>query len=128
MTYICQMAHHFLEKYSLQMNRPFQEFDPKAMDLLVRHEWKGNVRELANAIERALVVGQPPTVRARDLPFRLQANALPAGDSLADTERAQIRKILDRTEWNITRSAEILKIDRVTLYNKIKKFGIKEEI
>ena len=52
------LAHHFLEKYSLQMNRPFAGFDPKAMDLLVRYDWPGNVRELANAVERALVVGE----------------------------------------------------------------------
>jgi DNA-binding NtrC family response regulator len=119
------LARHFLDKYSLQMNRPFQEFDPKAMDLLVRHDWKGNVRELANAVERALVIGEPPTVRDIDLPFRLQQNSIPSGDTLADAERVHIQKILERTEWNITRGAEILQIDRVTLYNKIKKYGLR---
>jgi DNA-binding NtrC family response regulator len=119
------LAQHFLEKYSLQMNRPFQEYDPKAMDILVRYGWPGNVRELANAVERALVVGTPPAIRARDLPLQLSEGVTaPAGDSLADLERVHIKKILDRTRWNITRGAEILGIDRVTLYNKIKKYGL----
>ncbi len=120
------LAQHFLEKYSLQMNRPYRDFDPGAMDVLVRYPWPGNVRELANAIERALVVGKPPVVRAEDLPLRMVEGAVgPTGDSLAEVERAQITEILERVGWNITRAAEILKIDRVTLYNKIKKYQLR---
>jgi DNA-binding NtrC family response regulator len=120
------LAQDFLAKYAQEMNRPFTEFDPAAMDLLVRYEWPGNVRELANAVERALVVGRPPTVRAEDLPVRLnERNGPPVGDSLADVERAQIRRVLERTGGNVTRAAEILRIDRVTLYNKIKKYGLR---
>jgi DNA-binding NtrC family response regulator len=85
------------------------------------------VRELANAIERALVVGKPPIIRAEDLPLRLSGETAPsAGDSLADVERVQIEAILHRTGWNITRAAEVLKIDRVTLYNKIKKYDLRK--
>jgi DNA-binding NtrC family response regulator len=120
------LAQHFLVKYAQEMNRPFTGFDPAAMDLLVRYDWPGNVRELANAIERALVVGRAPTLRAEDLPVRVNERAAPpVGDSLAEVEKAQIRLILDRTQWNVTRAAEILKIDRVTLYNKIKKYGLR---
>ncbi|HSQ58866.1 MAG TPA: sigma-54 dependent transcriptional regulator [Acidobacteriota bacterium] len=120
------LAHHLLTKYSQEMNRPFTGFDPAAMDLLVRYDWPGNVRELANAVERALVVGHAPTVRAEDLPVRLnERTGPPMGDSLADVEQAQIRLILERTGGNVTRSAEILGIDRVTLYNKIKKYGLR---
>jgi len=120
------LAQHFLEKYARQMNRAFKEFDPKAMDLLVRYGWPGNVRELANAIERALVVGTPPTVRVDDLPLQLSDRAGgPTGDSLEDVERTHVERILSRTGGNVTRAAEILKIDRVTLYNKIKKYGLR---
>ena len=120
------LAQHLLTKYAHEMNRPFTGFDSSAMDLLVRYDWPGNVRELANAVERALVVGKAPTVRADDLPVRVNENsAPPVGDSLADVEKAQIRLILERTHGNVTRAAEILKIDRVTLYNKIKKFGLR---
>ncbi len=120
------LAQHFLSRYAHEMNRPFTGFDPSAMDLLVRYDWPGNVRELANAVERALVVGKAPTVHASDLPVRVsERTAPPAGESLADIEKAQIKHILDREGWNVSRAAEILKIDRVTLYNKIKKYGLR---
>jgi DNA-binding NtrC family response regulator len=119
------LAQHFLEKYALQMNRAFTEFDLKAMETLLRYAWPGNVRELANAVERALVVGTPPTVKTDDLPLQLsQGNSMPMGESLAEVEQAHVERVLDRTGWNVTRAAEILKIDRVTLYNKIKKYGL----
>jgi DNA-binding NtrC family response regulator len=120
------LAQHLLAKYALEMNRAFTGFDPAAMDQMVRYDWPGNVRELANAVERALVVGRGPLVLAADLPMRMNEKAEPpAGDSLADVEQAQIRVILERTGGNVTRSADILGIDRVTLYNKIKKYGLR---
>jgi len=120
------LSHHFLAKYAQDMNRPFTGFEPAAMDLLVRYGWPGNVRELANAVERALVVGKAPTVRVEDLPVRLnERSEAPAGDSLEDVERAQVRLILERTGGNVTRAAEVLRIDRVTLYNKIKKYQLR---
>ncbi len=120
------LARHFLEKYSLQMNRPFRDIAPEAVDLLSRYPWPGNVRELANAIERALVVGKPPLVEAANLPLSLAQSrpVVAAGDSLADVEKAHIGAILERTGWNISRAARILEIDRVTLYNKIRKFEL----
>ena len=120
------LAHHLLMKYVREMNRPFTGFDPAAMDLLVRYGWPGNVRELANAVERAMVVGRPPSIRSEDLPVRLNEKPdMPVGDSLADIEKAHVRQILERAGGNVTRAAEILGIDRVTLYNKIKKYGLR---
>jgi len=119
------LAQHFLDKYRLQMNRPFEGFDPRALDLMVRHPWPGNVRELANAVERALVVGTPPTVRAEDLPLSRGERPPPAGDdSLAAVERQHVQSVLEQQEWNITRAAAILGIDRTTLYAKIKKYHL----
>ena len=121
------LARHFLEKYSLQMNRPFRDFSPQAMDLLVRHAWPGNIRELANAVERALVVGKPPLVRPEDLPLGLapgRCGTEATGETLAEVEKAHIQTILDRSGWNISRAARILDIDRVTLYSKIRKLSL----
>jgi DNA-binding NtrC family response regulator len=121
------LAHHFLRRYALHMNKAFSEIHPDAMDLIVRHDWPGNVRELANAIERAMVVGKPPAIRVGDLPMQVssQSDSEPV-DSLSAMEKAHIARILDRTGWNITRAAEILRIDRVTLYNKIKKYELRK--
>ena len=120
------LAKHFAETYAMAMNKQIKEISPEAMDLLVQHDWPGNVRELENAIERAMVVGKPPRIMAEDLPFQLSVKrTAPTADSLEEIEKTHIKHILERMDWNITRSAEILKIDRVTLYNKIKKYGLK---
>jgi two-component system, NtrC family, response regulator AtoC len=124
---IPQLAQHLLRRYALQMNKSINEISPEAMDILVRYHWPGNVRELANAIERAMVVGKPPAIEPGDLPVHLESNGGSApGDSLAAVERVHIVRILDQNGWNITRAAQVLSIDRVTLYNKIKKYGLKQ--
>jgi DNA-binding NtrC family response regulator len=120
------LARHFLERLSAQMDRRYTDLAPDALERLAGHSWPGNVRELANAIERAMVVGRPPLIHARDLPI-LEAPTEaegPSGESLQDMERHHIRRVLARTGWNVTRAAEILDIDRVTLYNKIRKYGL----
>lgn len=119
------LVQHFLKKYSAIMNKPVVEVTPDAVDLLVRYDWPGNVRELENVIERAMVLAKPPAIRPDDLPFQLvPKHQAPADDSIASVEKAHIEAMLAKTGWNITRSAEILSIDRVTLYNKIAKYGL----
>jgi DNA-binding NtrC family response regulator len=98
------------------------------MEMLVGYDWPGNVRELSNAIERAMVVGKPPTVQPEDLPLKQRPReALGAEQSLAEMEKQHIAAVLEQTGGNVTRTAEILKIDRVTVYNKIKKYGLRSE-
>jgi DNA-binding NtrC family response regulator len=123
------LAQHFLERLARQMDKRITGFSPEAMALLQAHPWPGNVRELANAVERAMVVGKPPLIQADDLPVRsARASTLPAADaevSLAAIEKRHIAAVLERTNWNITRAAELLEVDRVTVYNKIKKYGLR---
>ena len=122
------LAQHFLHRFQTHPSRPISEISPEAMDVLVRYDWPGNVRERANAIERAMVIGKPPAIKPEDLPFQLErATEAPGGDSLADLEKVHIARILERTDWNISRAAEILKIDRATIYNKIKRYGLKRQ-
>jgi DNA-binding NtrC family response regulator len=121
------LVHYFMKKHARAMAKPIVAISPEAMDLVVRHDWPGNVRELENAIERAIVVGKPPSVQPDDLPFRLsEKNHIPRSGSLASVEKVHIASILEQNNWNISRSAEILEIDRVTLYNKIHKYGLKK--
>jgi len=126
---ISALAHFFVQKYSRAMNKPVHDISPEAMKLLKEYSWPGNVRELENAIERAMVVGKTSTIQPQDLPFSQAPAFDPAkveSDSLEAIEKAHISAVLARTGWNIKRSAEILGIDRVTLYNKIKKFNLKK--
>ena len=121
------LARHFMGKLAMQMDKRVSDISPEALAKIVAYDWPGNVRELANAIERAMVVSRGDTIRPGDLPVALpeaQSAREPAGDSLADMEKAHIAVILTRTRWNITQAADILQIDRATLYNKIKKYGL----
>jgi DNA-binding NtrC family response regulator len=121
------LARYFVRKYSRAMAKPVTGISPEAMDVLVRYDWPGNVRELENSIERAMVVGRPPAITPDDLPFRItEKNHIPRSGSLASMERAHIADVLEKNNWNITRSAEILEIDRVTLYNKINRYGLRK--
>lgn len=121
------LANYFVQKYARAMGKSIASISPEAMDTIVRYNWPGNVRELENAIERAMVVGKPPAIKPEDLPYQLteKNHVLPAG-SIAAVEKAHITSILEQNRWNISRSAEILQIDRVTLYNKIEKYGLKK--
>ncbi len=124
---IPQLANYFVKKYSRAMAKPVGSISPEAMDVIVRYNWPGNVRELENAVERAMVVGKPPAIQADDLPFRLsEKNHIPHTGSLTSMEKIHISSILEQNNWNISRSAEVLEIDRVTLYNKINKYGLKK--
>ncbi len=120
------LAKHFLAYYTRSMNRKPMEFSAGATEALKNYSWPGNVRELQNAIERAVVVGKPPQVKAEDLPLRVtdKPSSIPARGTLAEVEKAHILSVLEANEWNITKSAQILEVDRGTLYNKIKHYGL----
>jgi two-component system, NtrC family, response regulator HydG len=117
------LVNHFVHKFSQQMNKKITRVSPGAMNLLQQQPWAGNVRELENAIERAMVVAQEPEIRESDFVFKVAAvpNGIPK--SLEEIERAHILRTLESVKWNQTRAAEILEIDRVTLHHKLKKYG-----
>jgi DNA-binding NtrC family response regulator len=109
------------------MGKRVTDFSPEAMEMLMDYDWPGNVRELSNAIERAMVVGTPPVIRPEDLPVRTHIKGTAcSGDSLAEIEKRHIAAILERVNGNVTEAADVLKVDRATVYNKIKKYGLRE--
>jgi two-component system, NtrC family, response regulator HydG len=116
------LVDHFVRKFSLQMNKKITRVAPPAMNLLQQQQWSGNVRELENAVERAMVVAQEPELREQDFAFKATAsNGVPK--SLEEIEKAHILRVLEECAWNQTRASEILDIDRVTLHHKLKKYG-----
>lgn len=120
------LANYFVQKFARQMNKPVLKISDEAMEILLNHSWPGNVRELENAIERAMVVGKLPEIKPSDLPFHIEKNFVNDSDSLEEVEKNHIKKILQKYDWNISRAAAALEIDRVTLYNKIKKYGLQK--
>ena len=119
------LVEHFLHRFSQETNKPIHQFTREALDEMMLYDWPGNIRELENAIERAVVVGKGRKVLLDDLPILSRDHlSSPQNDSLREVEKAHIVQILKRNEWNITQSAKILGIDRSTLYSKIKGYEI----
>jgi len=119
------LADHFVHKFAASMNKSILRISAEAMALLERCPWPGNVRELENAVERAMVVGREPELRPEDFSLRLPRTELQAR-TLEDAERAHILEVLEECRGNQTLAAEVLDIDRVTLHNKLKKYGWKK--
>jgi DNA-binding NtrC family response regulator len=121
------LIEHFLERLELETGKRLSGISPEAMDLLLAYDWPGNVRELKNVLERGAVLAKEPVIQADDLGLALQdgdAGTEETG-SLREVERSHILKVLNEQNWNVTRSAQTLGIDRVTLYSKIRKYGLK---
>ena len=118
----------FIRKCCLEMNKEVVKIAPSALSVLMDYDWPGNVRELENVIERALVIGRGSDIATEDLPFpdkEFTTEVMP--DSLKMMEKVHIRKILKKTDWNISKTARLLEIDRQTLYNKLEKYKIEKE-
>ena len=118
------LVEHFIRKFSASMNKRIIRVSPAAMALLDRYQWPGNIRELENAIERAMVVAQEPEIGEEDFALRLPV-AEHSPRTLEEIERAHILAVLDDCKGNQTLASEVLDIDRVTLHNKLKKYGWK---
>ena len=120
------LVDHFIETYCTSMSRNIMTIDQAALKRLEQYDFPGNVRELENMIERAIVVGNEKEIRLKDLPFEKEVTTT-AFKSLADMEKQYILQVLNKYDWNISRSAKVIKVDRVTMYNKIKKYNLKSQ-
>jgi two-component system response regulator HydG len=121
---IAILVDHFVRKFSTSMNKRITRVSPAAMALLDRYQWPGNIRELENAVDRAMVVAQEPEIREGDFALRLPITGN-ASRTLEDMEKIHILTVLEECKGNQTLAAELLDIDRVTLHNKLKKYGWK---
>ena len=118
------LAQHFLRRYATETNKKVDSILPEAMEAMRRYSWPGNVRELENALERAVVVGKGRQLKPADLPFVVGAEEEVAGLSLEDMERRYIAQVLASAKGHISNAAKVLRINRTTLYHKIKKYGL----
>ena len=123
---IPMLAQLFLWRYAVEMNKKIDSIQLEAMEVMRRYPYPGNVRELENAIERAVVVGKSRQIQLSDLPFPIAV-----GDaaemkklSLEEMERQHIARVLAIEDGNRSNAAKILRINRSTLYGKIKKYGL----
>jgi len=125
------LARHFVRHLSIELGVPTRDISQEAMKVLIDCDWPGNVRELENAIERSMATCGKELLCEECFDFVPRGETAPAGWavpgnlSLADIEKQVIPEVLKRTGGNIKEAARILGIDRSTLYDKLKKYGIR---
>jgi DNA-binding NtrC family response regulator len=129
------LAKHFLQEVCEESGKPVRGFTDEALAALLGYSWPGNVRELQNVIERAVLLGKSDTIRLEDLPRQIAAvgpvSVEPLGtrtlkEALEAPERQIILDVLERHDWNRFATAEVLGINRTTLYKKMKRLGLEE--
>jgi len=132
---ITLLVQHFLEKYNKEMKRDIQKIAPEAMSALIDYTWMGNVRELENTIERAVVLSETDVLQLEQLPERLLESRNSENPVLAQShlsikqatkslEKQLIAKVLEKTGGNRTHASRILEISHRTLLYKIEEYGI----
>jgi DNA-binding NtrC family response regulator len=147
---IALLARHFLAKYCKETGKVVTGFDDETTRLMCRYSWPGNVRELENAVERAVVLTSKPIVEPDVLPDKVRFQkpdgspgfrekrknprghlpsewiAQPLRDAIQEPEKQIILAALEANDWNRQKTAEVLDINRTTLYKKIKQYGLEE--
>ncbi|HWS16308.1 MAG TPA: sigma-54 dependent transcriptional regulator [Candidatus Methylomirabilis sp.] len=122
------LVEHFVEKFNIEMGKEIRGVSEGALRIMLDNDWPGNARELRNVVERAMVVTKGNLITEADISLPSSGpGANPGTKSLEEIEKEHIRLVLNENHWNIVRSAHTLEIDRVTLYNKIRKYGLKKE-
>jgi DNA-binding NtrC family response regulator len=124
---ILPLVEHFVQKYNQKTGKKIQGITTDAKDILLSYPWPGNIRELENVIERAIVLGRGEAIDKSDLAYLSfqKTEQFPSDFSLRELEKSQILKVLEKTEGNLTQAAELLGIHRNTLRLKIKEYEIK---
>ncbi len=125
------LADYFLGRAAQRVGKSVRAVSRPALELLRGHSWPGNVRELQNAIERAIVVTKGEDLQASDFSLETREDhekgqAERATMPLSEVEKRHIERTLHEQGWNISQCARLLGIDRATLYNKIKRYGLRQ--
>ncbi len=123
------LVEFFMNKFAHRCGRRVNTISKNAIDKLLRYNWPGNVRELENVIERAVVLCRGSVIDAKDLPLSVEIDETSGGvESLDEIEKMQIKRILEKTGWNLSEAAKRLGIHRNTLRLKMKEYGIAQRV
>ena len=125
------LVKHLLEKINLTLHKNVRKVPQDVLAILKSHNWKGNVRELENTLMQAVVLSKGDVLEKENIllhkdDYNEEEETIGNFMSLAELEEKHIRAILNKTNWDITRACQILKIGRATIYRKIKEYGIEK--
>jgi two-component system, NtrC family, response regulator AtoC len=120
------LAEYFLRKFNEENQKKVVGFSPEANDYLLRYEWPGNIRELENAVERAVILARGDMIDANDLSQQslYLPHRTPGGKTMREMEKNHILNVLIEAGGNCSEASRLLGISRMTLYNKIKAYGL----
>jgi len=133
------LVRHFVDLFSRDNNFKPKKVTPAAMELLQRYRWKGNIRELRNAVERLIIMTASDVIDVADIPESIRVDApgrVPDNDGTRagtlrehkeSAERAFLVQKLRETGWNISKTAELIETPRSNLYKKLEQYNIKQE-
>ena len=119
------LAEHFLRKFAAENRKKVTEFSPEVIGSLLAYDWPGNIRELENAVERAIILSRDSFITIADLPQENVSlvGSASTGRNLKEVEKIHILNVLRETGENYSEAARILGVSRMTLYNKAKGYG-----
>lgn len=123
---VVPLATFLLHKITEKYEREEIVFDEKALEQIQKHAWKGNIREMENRIERAVILCENNTIKSADLDLDLISLSSPETDDLqlSDIEKISIEKVLHKNNFNISKSAEELGLSRAALYRRMEKYNL----
>lgn len=121
---ILPLAEHFLKKYAEENNKDVINLAPEVIEFMLHYSWPGNVRELENMIEHGVILSQSSAITLDELPQDIIHPVTVEEKTIEAVTKNHILKVLEETRGNISQAAEILGIQRMTLYNKLKKFKV----
>lgn len=125
------LVDHLLEKYGLETGRGKKSLSRESMDIMMKYNWPGNVRELENVIERLVIICKDKIIKPEYLPGVIRVepkrehSPFIPDKSLEEIEKRYIYDVLERNNWNKSKTARVLGIERMTLYRKINKYVLK---
>jgi len=120
---ILPLAEHFLKKFAGENNKSIKNFSPEVVEFMLNYSWPGNVRELENMVERGVILSKNKTITLAEVPQDIIHPTPAEGKTIEVVERNHIINVLEETKGNISKTADILGIRRMTLYNKLKKYN-----
>jgi len=120
------LAHHFLDRNRARYRKQVATFSPSAMQQMMQYPWPGNVRELEHTVERAVLLCRGEEIEASNLAIAVARGTTPNFENMSidEVEGLLIRKVLRRSDGNISQAAEALGLSRAALYRRIEKYGI----
>jgi transcriptional regulator with PAS, ATPase and Fis domain len=123
---IPELVEFFLKKYNLKYCKGILGVTPVAMNKLVSHSWPGNVRELQHAIEKAVILSAGQELTPDDFLFNRKSNTVPETNSLnlEENEKQLVSRAIEKHRGNLSQAAKSLGINRSTLYEKIRRYGL----